>query len=83
MDNGGTEQKREGHLTVYVLVNILLLAVNIVVSSDFLWFLLVLGLWGIVLLSHFAIVFVFRGEWFERWREREIQREMEKLKRRD
>jgi len=68
------------HLLIYVIVNVLLIAVNLVISRDFLWFLLVLGLWGIGLLAHFIGVFVFRGEWFEQWRRKEIEREMGKLK---
>ena len=71
------------HLLIYVLVNILLLAVNLAISRDFLWFLLVLGLWGIGLMAHFTGVFVFRGEWFERWRSKEIEREMGRLKKRE
>ena len=66
------------HLLVYVLVNLALLVVNLLTSSDFFWFLLVLGGWGVILFSNFLSVFVFRGERFERWRSREIQREMEK-----
>lgn len=70
------------HAVVYVLVNVVLLAVNLVTSSEFLWFLLVLGGWGVFLLAHFLSVFVFRGERFELWRRREIEKEMEKLRRR-
>lgn len=71
------------HLLIYVLVNVLLLAINLVTSSGFLWFLLPLGGWGIVLLAHFLIVFIFRGGRFERWRRREIEREMAKQRRGD
>jgi hypothetical protein len=70
------------HLLVYVLVNVVILVVNFVTSSDLLWFVLVLGAWGVVLLAHFLIVFSFRGEWFERWRRREIEREVERQRRR-
>ncbi len=70
------------HVVVYVLVNVVLLAVNIVTSSEFLWFLLVLGGWGVLLLAHFLSVFVFRGERFELWRRREIEKEMGRLRRR-
>lgn len=71
------------HLMIYVLVNVLLLAINLVTSSGFLWFLLPLGGWGIVLLAHFVNVFIFRGDRFERWRRREIEREMTKQRRGD
>jgi thiosulfate reductase cytochrome b subunit len=71
------------HLMIYVLVNVLLLTINLVTPSDFLWFLLPLGGWGIVLLAHFVSVFIFRGDRFERWRRREIEREMAKQRRGD
>lgn len=71
------------HLTIYVLVNVLLLAINLVISSGFLWFLLPLGGWGVVLLAHFLSVFIFRGARFERWRRGEIEKEMDKLRRKD
>jgi hypothetical protein len=69
------------HLIIYVLVNVLLLVINLVTSSDFFWFLFPLGGWGILLLAHFLSVFIFRGERFERWRRSEIEREMTKLRR--
>ncbi len=69
------------HAMVYVLVNVVLLVVNLMMSSDFLWFVLVLGGWGVLLLAHFLGVFVFRGGAFERWRRREIEKEMEKQRR--
>jgi hypothetical protein len=69
------------HLMIYVLVNVLLLVINLVTSSDFLWFLFPLGGWGVLLLAHFLSVFIFRGDRFERWRRNEIEKEMTKLRR--
>ncbi len=69
------------HLMIYIMVNVLLIIINMVTSSDFLWFLFPLGGWGILLLVHFISVFIFRGERFERWRRSEIEREMTKLRR--
>jgi len=71
------------HLTIYVVVNALLFAINMLTSSGFLWFLIPLGGWGIVLLAHFLGVFTFRGDRFERWRKRQIEKEMEKLRGKD
>ena len=71
------------HVIVYVAVNVILFAINMITSSGFLWFLLPLAGWGILLLAHFLVVFAFRGERFERWRRREIEKEMEKLGKRD
>ena len=71
------------HLMTYVVVNVFLAAINMMTSTDYLWFLLPFVGWGIVLLAHFLNVFAFRGERFERWRKREIEKEMGKLRRRD
>ena len=71
------------HLTIYVVVNAVLFAINMLTSSGFLWFLIPFGAWGIVLLAHFLSVFTFRGGRFERWRRRQIEKEMEKLRGRD
>lgn len=71
------------HLTIYVVVNAVLFAINMLTSSGFLWFLIPLGGWGIVLLAHFLSVFTFRGDRFERWRRRQIEREMERLRGKD
>jgi len=71
------------HLIIYVVVNAVLFAINMVTSSGFLWFLIPLGGWGIVLLAHFLSVFTFRGDRFERWRKRQIEKEMEKLRGRE
>ncbi len=71
------------HLIIYVVVNAVLFAINMVTSSGFLWFLIPLAGWGIVLLAHFLSVFTFRGDRFERWRKRQIEKEMEKLRGKD
>ena len=68
------------HLMIYIVVNICLFAVNMLTSSEFYWFLLPLAGWGIVLLAHMLNVFVFRGEKFERWRRKEINKWIERLK---
>jgi hypothetical protein len=54
-----------------------------VTSNGILWFLIPLAGWGIVLLAHFLSVFTFRGGRFERWRKRQIEKEMEKLRGRE
>ena len=71
------------HVIIYVVVNAVLFTINMLTSSGFLWFLIPLAGWGIVLLAHFLNVFTFRGERFERWRKRQIEREMERLRGRD
>jgi len=69
------------HLAIYVVVNLVLLVINLL-TGDFLWFLIPLSGWGILLLAHFVIVYMFKGERFERWRSREVEKEMTKIRKR-
>jgi hypothetical protein len=46
------------HLTVYVLVNLLLLAINLQTSPERLWFLWSLCGWGVGLICHGVSVFI-------------------------
>jgi len=51
------------HLTVYILVNIMLVLIWAFASGGgFPWFIFPLGGWGIGLLLHFLSVFVFGGK---------------------
>lgn len=68
------------HLTVYVLINIMMVLIwAFVARSSHPWFVWTLGGWGVGLVIHFLSVFVFsrRGG----WENREIAREIERLKR--
>ena len=49
------------HLAVYVIVNILLVAINLMTVSKYLWFIWVLLGWGVGLSCHGLAVF-FLGE---------------------
>ena len=71
------------HFMIYVLVNVCLFAVNMLTSSEFYWFLLPLSVWSIILLAHFLNVFMFRGDKFERWRRKEIEKAVDKLRKDD
>ena len=71
------------HLTIYIVINAIMLTINLVRSSEFLWFLIPLAGWGVLLIAHFISVFAFRGERFERWRRSEIEKELKKLGRED
>jgi hypothetical protein len=71
------------HLLVFVVVNAVLLTVNLLMTTRFLWFLFPLGIWGTLLLAHFVSVFMFRGGVFERWRRKQVEKEMERLRRRE
>lgn len=63
------------HLIVYIGVNSLLAFLNLTREHESLWFLWVLGGWGLGLLFHGLVVFVFQGD-HASLKERLIQREM-------
>jgi hypothetical protein len=64
------------HLAVYVGVNILLLMINLVTSTQYLWFKWPLIGWGIGLFFHALGVFAFTEG--SSIKERMIQKEMQK-----
>jgi len=49
------------HLSVYIVVNVALIIINISISSEYLWFKWPLIGWGIGVLFHALGVFVFSG----------------------
>jgi hypothetical protein len=64
------------HLAVYVAVNTLLIIINLLTSSQYLWFKWPLMGWGIGLFFHALGVFVFSGG--SAIKEQMIQNEMKK-----
>jgi len=67
------------HLAVYICVNILLVIIwAFLADGGYPWFLWPLGGWGIGILFHFLEVFVFSGK--TAWEKREIEKEMERLR---
>lgn len=64
------------HATVYVLVNLFLIILNLLRSPDELWFYWPLLGWGIGLLSHAFNVYSYR--WEGPRKDRMIQRELER-----
>lgn len=64
------------HLAVYVGANILLIIINLLTSSQYLWFKWPLIGWGIGLFFHALGVFVFSGE--SAIKEQMFQKELEK-----
>jgi hypothetical protein len=65
------------HLAVYVIVNIVLVAINLTCSPQYLWFLWPLCGWGIGIFFHGFGVFAFRSG--PVMKERMVERETEKL----
>ncbi|MFC1917632.1 2TM domain-containing protein [Chloroflexota bacterium] len=67
------------HIVVYIAVNTLLVLIWAFPSGGgYPWFLWPLGGWGIGIFFHFMSVFVFSKE--TDWEKREIEKEVEKLK---
>jgi len=66
------------HFIVYILVNILLIIIWAATGAGFPWFIFPLGGWGIGVLFHFLGVFVFSRQ--TSWERREIEKEVERLK---
>ncbi len=64
------------HLAVYVGVNILLIIINLITSSQYLWFKWPLIGWGIGVFFHALAVFAFTEG--SSIKERMIQKEMQK-----
>jgi len=67
------------HFIIYILVNIILVIIWWATGAGFPWFIFPLGGWGIGILFHFLGVFVFSRQ--TSWERREIEKEVERLKR--
>jgi hypothetical protein len=68
------------HASMYVLVNIFLIALNMLTSPDHLWFYWALLGWGIGLAAH--ALTVFGVVWGQDWEERKIHEIMERVQQR-
>jgi hypothetical protein len=66
------------HFSVYIGVNIFLVIIWAVTGAGFPWFVFPLGGWGIGILFHFLGVFVFSRP--SSWERRQIEKEVERLK---
>ncbi|WP_299218236.1 2TM domain-containing protein [uncultured Aquimarina sp.] len=64
------------HLTVYLVVNAILISINLINSPDYLWFVWPLMGWGIAIFWHAMSVFVINKE--SGITESMIRREMDK-----
>jgi hypothetical protein len=67
------------HLTAYILVNLMLLAIWYFTGAGYFWPMWVLLFWGIGLIVNGITVFARRDMG---WEKREIEKEMEKIKKR-
>ncbi|MDK2889699.1 MAG: hypothetical protein PWR21_331 [Methanoculleus sp.] len=70
------------HLAVYIAVNLLLFAINMVTSPGALWFYWVTIFWGIGVVFHALGVFAGSRVFGREWEERKIREIMEREERR-
>jgi hypothetical protein len=66
------------HGFVYVMVNILLIAINLLTSPAVLWVAWPLLGWGVGLAAHAVVVYGLGGRWGREWEERTIRDLMER-----
>ncbi len=65
------------NLLTYVGVNILLIVINLVTSSESLWFYWVTIFWGIAILLHASKIFILKGKFLgKEWEEKKIKEMM-------
>ncbi len=67
------------HFIIYILVNIMLIIIWVATGAGFPWFIFPLGGWGIGILFHFLVIFVFSRQ--TGWERRQVEKEVERLKR--
>ena len=70
------------HAIVFVIVNLGLAAYNLAMNPDRIWFIYVLGGWGIGLIAHGAYALGSGRFLGEAWQERKIREEMDREQRR-
>ena len=66
------------HLTLYIIINVLLVIIWAATGAGFPWFVFPLGGWGIGILFHCLGVFVFSRP--SNWERRETEKEVERLR---
>ena len=71
------------HLAIYTIVNTILLVINLVNSSDQLWFYWPLLGWGIGLASHGLKVFNLTSPLFKTWEDKKIKELKKKYQQED
>ena len=67
------------NLASYIVINAMLVVIWAVSGGGYLWFLWVVGFWGIGLIFHGLGVFVFPKEGGD-WEQNEIKKEMDRVK---
>jgi hypothetical protein len=69
------------HVATYALVNVILMAINLLTSPGQLWFYWVTIFWGVGLFFHAIDVFTLKGRYLDQeWEDRQVARIMEEDK---
>ncbi len=68
------------HAAIFVLLGVLLLAVNLITTEGALWFFWPLVFWLPALAAHAGLVYGIGFARVERWRDREYLRELERMR---
>lgn len=66
------------HLMIFVIINIILFAINMLTSPGYLWFIWPLAGWGLGISIHAVTVFGGSRFWGTEWRERKASELMKK-----
>jgi len=62
------------NLFTYIGINLLLMIINLVTSSDHLWFLWVTLFWGIGIILHATKIFILKGKFLgKEWEEKKMK----------
>ena len=64
----------------YITINAFLVLLNALYTPEFWWVIFPVFFWGIGLVKDFLKAFVFENSYTEKYRERKIAEEMEKMK---
>ena len=67
------------HIGVYLAIGLLLLVLNLVTTPESLWFFWPMLFWLIAVAAHIGVLFGPGMRAVERWRDREYQREVDRM----
>ncbi|TDP02336.1 2TM domain-containing protein [Flavobacterium sp. 245] len=68
------------HLTVFILVTVILIVINLLTSPEYLWFVWCIMGWGIGVVIHGLKAFEISPAFSKEWEERKIKEILEKEK---
>jgi hypothetical protein len=69
-----------GHVALFIVVGALLLAINLLATPEAVWFFWPLLFWAAALAAHAVVVFGPGMGLIERWRDREFEQELTRMR---